>query len=273
MPQENKLLTKLQKSLNNKNLEDIEILELLYYKFEDFGEIIHNYIDDTYISPSNYEPDKPYFEYLEDKDTDYLFKLLEEYIYEDKLKKISVLDSDKIMEAIFGQKLEEYTEKENSFPYLPSAGYNEPNKVQLVAGLTFQTPNGKEGKLRDYFKINKKEVDTTSGESNWINYEETLQGIQKYILTTFTESDEELAKHYSHKGVDKHSKVVSKVISTGSGGSTMYKVSEENLRYLEDIILNDISYGELQVNKIVGQLNSRLKIVPKKDSSKGLNNY
>lgn len=242
-----------------KHMQLIEVIEKLYL-FEEsrhgdrypYRTVIDNYIDKKYINSPEYVPDKDYLEYLDIEDPEIdIFPIIEdiEKSFDSALQKISVLDSDIIMECIFGAPLEKFESKDNSFPYTDSPSYNDDNRVRLQGGVILSTPSGKDGKLRPFFRLNMKEKGVKSGESNWVSSEDTLNRIRKGIIEYFSKSDAEIVNNFTYLGVKKDSKISKMIITTGSGGSDMYILDKENLRNISLLVDKNYSYKQLLEDK------------------------
>ena len=145
----------------------------------------------------------------------------------EEILKISVLEDDKIMEAIFGKQLPKVN-KTNLFGYEPSSGYYEPNKVRIQVGFVFNTPTGRETKIYPYLNIVIKE-DVISGECEWVSNPNTpkkiLDKIRGYLNTStldFYFKGYRLKRNYKN-GIKYF------VVSTGSGGSPLYRLEFDDI--------------------------------------------
>ena len=139
--------------------------------------------------------------------------------------KISVLENDKIIKAIFGKDLPRF-EKTNPFAYAPSSGYYDDNKVMLNIGIVFATPKGRDSIVYPHRLITIKENEI-SGKSEWVSDNGTPAKVKDRLLSVTSNFD------YIFKGTplkanyDRGIKYL--VVSSGSGGIPCYKLSLDDL--------------------------------------------
>jgi hypothetical protein len=141
--------------------------------------------------------------------------------------KITVLEDDKQMKAIFGKELKPFT-KSNPFAYRPSAGYYDKNLVKFNVGFVFNTPSGRESKAYPYLAIKIVE-DALSGESEWVSDNNTPKKIREKIQIAL--QDHTLENYFRgyrlKKNYDRGIKYL--VVSHGSGGIPCYKLELDEL--------------------------------------------
>lgn len=141
--------------------------------------------------------------------------------------KITVLENDKIVKAIFGKTLPKF-KKRNPFAYRSSVGFYDQNEVKFNVAFVFNTPSGRESKAYPYIAIRIKE-DKISGKCNWVSKNETpskilskIQGAMRtHDLETYFKGDK-LKKKYNLG-------IKYLVVSKGSGGCESYKLELEDI--------------------------------------------
>ncbi len=141
--------------------------------------------------------------------------------------KITVLENDKIVKAIFGKDLPKF-KKRNPFAYRTSAGFYDQNTVKFNVAFVFNTPSGRESKAYPYLAIKIKE-DKISGKCNWVSNNETPHKILSKIQGAMT--DWKLDSYFKGDRLKKKYDLGIKylVVSKGSGGTESYKLSLDDL--------------------------------------------
>ena len=141
--------------------------------------------------------------------------------------KITVLENDKIVKAIFGKTLPKF-KKRNPFAYRTSAGFYDQNTVKFNVAFVFNTPSGRESKAYPYIAITIKE-DVISGKCNWVSNNETPNKILSKIKGSMV--GHTLDSYFKGTTLQKNYKRGIKylVVSKGSGGCESYKVELDEI--------------------------------------------